>query len=142
MVNPVVAGEPRHVYPAIAIGSSGSQVNVSYYTQHADGSVDLDLSTGLGTATRVTSQSFDLVPSNIPIPTKKLPFQTTNFDRVIVPCYDLGEYVGLFNNNGNVYAVWGDNRNQVTEPTNPHDPISGQTHAQPDVFFQQVTPRQ
>jgi hypothetical protein len=104
--------------------------------------VDLDLSSGLGKATRVTSQSFDLVPSNIPIPTHKLPFQTTNFDRIIVPCYDLGEYVGLFNNNGNVYAVWGDNRNQVTEPINPHDPISGQTHAQPDVFFQQVTPRE
>src|SRR5215472_5018139 len=118
-VNPTVAGEPRHVYPAIAIGSSGSQVDVSYYTQHADGSVDLDLSAGLGTATRVTSQSFDLVPSNIPIPTHKLPFQTTNFDRVIVPCYDLGEYVGLFNNNGKVYAVWGDNRNQVTEPDQP-----------------------
>ena len=137
-VNPIVAGEPRHVYPAIAIG--GSQVDVSYYTQHADGTVDLDLSTGLGTATRVTSQSFDLVPSNIPIPRPHLPFQTTNFDRVIVPCYDLGEYVGLFNNNGNVYAVWGDNRNQVTEPINPHNPISGQTHAQPDTFFQQVTP--
>ena len=141
-VNPIVAGEPRHVYPAIAIGSGGSEVDVSYYTQHADGTVDLDLSSGLGKATRVTSQSFDLVPSNIPIPTHKLPFQTTNFDRIIVPCYDLGEYVGLFNNNGNVYAVWGDNRNQVTEPTNPHDPISGQTHAQPDVFFQQVTPRE
>ena len=142
-VNPTVAGEPRHVYPAIAIvaiGSGGSQVDVSYYTQHADGSVDLDFSSGVGTATRVTSQSFDLVPSNIPIPRPHLPFLTTNFDRVIVPCYNLGEYVGLFNNNGNVYAVWGDNRNQVTEPTNPHNPISGQTHAQPDVFFQQVAP--
>jgi hypothetical protein len=137
-VNPIVAGEPRHVYPAIAIG--GSQVDVSYYTQHADGTVDLDLSTSLGKAIRVTSQSFDLVPSNIPIPTPKLPFQTTNFDRILVPCYDLGEYVGLFNNTGNVYAVWGDNRNQVTEPTNPHNPISGLTHAQPDVFFQQVAP--
>jgi hypothetical protein len=137
-VNPIVVGEPRHVYPAIAIG--GSQVDVSYYTQHADGTVDVDLSPSLGKATRVTSQSFDLVPSNIPIPTPKLPFQTTNFDRNIVPCYDLGEYVGLFNNAGNVYAVWGDNRNQVTEPSNPHNPLSGLTHAQPDVFFQQVAP--
>jgi hypothetical protein len=120
-------------------------VDVSYYTQHGDGTVDLDLvSTGrssnfaLGHAIRVTSQSFDLVPSNIPIPTGAQPFRTTNFDRTIVPCYDLGEYVGLFNNKGNVYAVWGDNRNQVTEPTDPLDPISGQTHAQPDDFFQRV----
>ncbi len=146
-VNPSIAGEPRHVYPAIAVESAGQQVDISYYTQHADGTVDLDLvSTGvssnfaMGNATRVTSQSFDLTPSNIPIPTATRPFRTTNFDRVIVPCYDLGEYVGLFNNNGNVYAVWGDNRNLVTEPINPLDPISGQTHAQADNFFQRVKP--
>jgi hypothetical protein len=144
-VNPTVAVEPRHVYPAITHESAGQQVDVSYYTQHADGTVDLDLvSTGrstnfaLGKATRITSQSFALVPSNIPIPTMTDPFLTTNFDNTIVPCYDLGEYVGLFNNKGNVYAVWGDNRNQVTEPTDPLDPISGQTHAQPDDFFQRV----
>jgi hypothetical protein len=146
-VNPIVTGEPRHVYPAIAIQSGGQQVDISYYTQHGDGTVDLDLvSTGrssnfaLGKATRITSQSFDLVPSNIPIPTHQHPFLTTNFDQIVVPCYDLGEYVGLFNNKGSVYAVWGDNRNQVTEPTDPLDPISGQTHAQPDNFFQQVKP--
>jgi len=39
-----------------------------------------------------------------------------------------------------VYAVWGDNRNPVTEPINPLDPISGQTHAQADNFFQRVKP--
>lgn len=146
-VNPTVTGEPRHVYPAIAIESAGQQVDVSYYTQHADGTVDLDLaSTGrsskftLGKATRVTSQSFNLVPSNVPIPTPTNPFRTTNFDRDIVPCYDLGEYVGLFNNKGNVYASWGDNRNQVTEPSDPLDPLSGQTHAQADNFFQKVKP--
>jgi hypothetical protein len=146
-VNPTVTGEPRHVYPAIAIERAGQQVDVSYYTQHADGTADLDLaSTGrsskftLGKAARVTSQSFDLVPSNVPIPTPTTPFRTTNFDRNIVPCYDLGEYVGLFNNKGNVYASWGDNRNQVTEPSDPLDPLSGQTHAQADNFFQKVKP--
>jgi hypothetical protein len=149
-VNPSVEGEPRHVFPAIALESAGQQVDISYYTQHADGTVDLDLvSTGrssnfaLGKATRVTSRSFDLTPSNIPTPTAEDPFLTVNFDQnVVPPCYDLGEYVGLFNNDGNVYAVWGDNRNQVTEPTDPLDPISGQTHAQPDAFFQKVkTPK-
>lgn len=146
-VNPSVFGEPRHVYPAITVESAGQQVDVSYYTQHADGTVDVDLvSTGvssnfaLGKATRVTSQSFNLTPSNIPIPTTAQPFRTTNFDRNVVACYDLGEYIGLFNNNGSVYATWGDNRNPVTEPMNPLDPISGQTHAQPDNFFQQIKP--
>jgi len=148
-VNPSVEGQPRHIFPAIALESAGQQVDVSYYTQHANGTVDLDLvSTGqstnfvLGKAIRVTSSSFDLAPSNIPVPTPDDPFQTLNFQWDLESCYDLGEYVGLFNNNGSVYAVWGDNSNQVTEPTDPLDPISGQTHAQPDVFFQKVkTPK-
>ena len=138
-VNPSVAGEPRHVYPAIAADEDGKNVGISYYTQHADGTVDLDLVVGkLKNSIRITSQSFDLVPSNIPIPIATLPFRTTNFDRNVVPCYDLGEYVGLFNNGEFLYAAWGDNRNLVTEPTNPLDPISGQTHAQPDTFFQRI----
>jgi len=37
-----------------------------------------------------------------------------------------------------VYAGWGDTRNQITEPVNTLDPISGQTHPQEDVFFQKV----
>lgn len=143
-VNPSVAGEPRHVYPAIAMTGGGEGVAINYYTQHADGTVDLDLvSTGKEDASnsiRVTNQSFNLVPSNIPIPTATQPFRTTNFDRNIVPCYDLGEYVGLFNNSGSLFAVWGGNPNLVTEPTNPLDPLSGQTHAQPDDFFQIVKP--
>jgi hypothetical protein len=146
-VNPSVAGEPRHVYPAITAEGFGKQVDVSYYTQHADGRVDLDLvgtgedsDSALGNSLRITNQSFNLTPSNIPIPTLTQPFRTQNFDRNIVPCYDLGEYVGLFNNNGSIFAVWGGNPNLVTEPTNPLDPISGQTHAQADDFFQIVKP--
>jgi hypothetical protein len=34
--------------------------------------------------------------------------------------------------------LWGDARNSVTEPVNPLDPISGLTHSQQDVFFQEV----
>lgn len=102
--------------------------------QH-DGGVELS------DATRVTSESFDLTPSNIPIPTTARQFATTNFDRNIVPCYDLGEYIGLFNNHGNVYATWGDNRNLVSQPINALDPISGQTHPHADTFFQQVSPK-
>lgn len=146
-VNPSAANDVRHVYPAIALADDGNEVDVSYYTQHADGSVDLDLASlarqgqsFAGNAIRVTSQSFDLAPTNIPIPTATRPFRTTNFDRNIVACYNLGEYVGLFNNHGNVYATWGDNRNPVTEPINSLDPLSGQTHAQADNFFQRVKP--
>lgn len=145
-VNPRVAGEPRHVYPAIALESGGEKVDVSYYTQHLNGSVDLDLVSAsqdderleVSDPIRVTSHSFNLTPTNIPIPTAAQPFRTTNFDRNIVACYNLGEYVGLFNNHGTVYAVWGDNRNLVTEPTNALDPISGVTHGQADTFFQKV----
>lgn len=146
-VNPSSPNDLRHIYPAIALEAAGNKVDISYYTQHTDGTVDLDLvksgqggNFALGHATRVTSQSFDLAPTNIPIPTAARPFGTTNFDRNIVACYNLGEYVGLFNNNGSVYAVWGDNRNPVTEPINALDPISGQTHAQADTFFQNVKP--
>lgn len=147
-VNPSVGGEPRHVYPAIAIGDGGESADVTFYTQHTDGSVDVDLvsvrqddgKVELSYATRITDQSFDLVPSNIPIPTAALPFRTTNFDRNIVACYDLGEYIGLFNNDGKVYATWGDNRNLVTQPVNALDPISGQTHPHADTFFQSIRP--
>jgi hypothetical protein len=146
-INPSAANDVRHVYPAIALEAAGNKVDISYYTQHSDGTVDLDLvKTGqgskfaLGSATRITGQSFDLAPSNIPIPTGAQPFRTTNFDRNIVACYNLGEYVGLFNNHGSVYAVWGDNRNPVTEPINSLDPLSGQTHSQADTFFQKVKP--
>ena len=55
-----------------------------------------------------------------------------------MPCYCLGEYLSVRTTNGTVYAAWGDGRNVVTEPVNALDPLSGQTHAQEDVFFQIV----
>lgn len=147
-VNPNVANDIRHVHPAIALGEGGEQVDISYYTQHANGSVDLDLVTArsddgrikVSDPIRVSSQSFNLPPTNIPIPTAAQPFRTTNYDRNIRACYALGEYNGLFNNHGKLYAVWGDDRNQVTEPANPLNPISGLTHPKEDTFFQKVRP--
>jgi hypothetical protein len=146
-VNPTRSNDHRHIYPATALQSAGQKINFTYYTQHLDRTVDLDFVSAdrsnnfmLGNATRVTSQAFNLTPSNIPVPTMENPYHTVNFDLGIAPCYDLGEYVGLFNNNGSIYASWGDNRNQVTEPIDPLDPISGQTHAQPDTFFQRLAP--
>ena len=40
--------------------------------------------------------------------------------------------------NGTAHVLWGDTRNNVTEPVNALDPLSGQTHPQTDVFFQVV----
>jgi hypothetical protein len=86
---------------------------------------------------RVTSTSFDLPPSNIPL-TGAPTFTATNFDRQIAVCYALGEYQSVATANGSVYAAWGDMRNLITEPVNSLDPISGQVHSQEDVFFQKV----
>ena len=147
-VNPNVANDIRHVHPAIALEEGDEQVDISYYTQHAGGSVDLDLVTArsddekleLSDPIRITSQSFNLPPTNIPVPTATMKFRTQNYDRNIVPCYALGEYNGLFNNHGKLYAVWGDDRNRVTEPVNMLDPLSGIMHPQEDTFFQKVRP--
>jgi hypothetical protein len=145
-VNPDVANDFRHIHPAIALEEDEQQVSISYYTQHTGGSVDLDLvnaeldgkKVNVSDLIRITSQSFNLPPTNIPIPTAALPFRTQNYDRNIVSCYALGEYNGLFNNQGKLYAVWGDGRNRVTEPVNALDPLSGLTHPQEDTFFQKV----
>jgi hypothetical protein len=86
---------------------------------------------------RVSSTSFNLSPSNIPL-SDAPNFSATNFDRQIAVCYALGEYQSVTTSDGSAFASWGDTRNLITEPVNALDPISGQTHPQPDVFFQQV----
>lgn len=143
-VNLAVASDVHHVLPSLAIDADPNDVHVSYYTQHANGTVDLDVANShdrgntfpSGRSVRVTSTSFTLPPSNIPIPAPGLPFRTTNYDRLIVPCYALGEYQGITYANGTVYLGWGDARNTITQPTHPLDPISGQTHSEMDVLFQ------
>jgi len=52
-----------------------------------------------------------------------------------VPCYALGEYLSARAANGQVYVEFGDTRNNITEPVDPLDPLSGQTHTQADSFF-------
>lgn len=59
-----------------------------------------------------------------------------------MPGYALGEYMSARAANGNVYLLWGDCRNSVTEPFNPFVPfLSNLTHSQEDVFFQIVKRR-
>jgi len=140
--NPDVATDFHHVLPSLAIDNDPNDVHVSYYTQHTDGSVDLDMANSHdrgnsfpnNRAVRVTSTSFALAPTNIKLTTNT----STNYDRTIVPCYCLGEYQSAKSANGSVKVLWGDGRNTVTEPVNALDPLSGQTHAQEDVFFQSV----
>lgn len=144
VVNP--PGDPQHVHPSLTLDSDPQSVHISYYTQHADESIDLDMANSLDRgnsfpadrAVRVSSTSFNLPPTNVPIPSASNPFATTNFDRVVAQCYALGEYQSALASNGRVYVLWGDTRNTVMQPVSSLDPISGKTHPQADVFFQIV----
>jgi hypothetical protein len=145
IVNPLLS-DKHHVLPSLAIDDNPNSVHITYYTQHNDNSVDLDMANShdggntfpVDRTLRVSSQSFNLPPTNIPIPSKTNPFAATNYDRQIAVCYALGEYQSVTTANGTVYAAWGDTRNQITEPVNALDPISGKTHSEEDVFFQKV----
>lgn len=143
-VNPSV-GDIAHVLPSLAIDSDPNDVHITYYTQHSNGTVDLDmanshdggLSFPASRNVRVTSTSMNLPPTNIPL-TNAPTFTATSYDRQYPVCYALGEYQSVTTANGTVYAGWGDTRNPITQPTNILDPISGQTHPEEDVFFQKV----
>ena len=143
-VNP--SGDPHHVHPSLTIDDDPQSVHIAFYTQHADGTIDVDManshdrgnSFAANRTVRITPSSMVLPPTNIPIPTASNPFRTTNYDRNIVPCYALGEYLSARAANGQVYVEFGDTRNNITEPVDPLDPLSGQTHTQEDSFFQIV----
>ncbi len=146
IVNPLLAaGDIHHVLPSLAIDDDPNDVHITYYTQHSDRSIDLDMANSHdGGASfppdrtvRVTSTSFDLPPTNVPL-SNSPNFVATNYDREIAVCYALGEYQSVTTSNGTVYAAWGDMRNTIMQPVNILDPISGQTHSMEDVFFQKV----
>ena len=143
-VNPTGSGDKHHVLPSLAIDESGTSVHVSYYVQHSNDTLDLDLANShdggdsfpIDRTLRVTSTSMNLPPTNVPLSNAPV-FAATNYDRQIAVCYALGDH-SLTTANGSVYVGWGDTRNQITQPVNALDPISGQTHPQEDVFFQKV----
>ena len=147
-VNPHIPTDPHHVLPSLALGGDDDDavLHVTYYTQHSDGTVDLDMSNsdngGLSFSAedtvRVTTVRSTLPPTNIPVPTATNPFATTNYDRQIATCYALGEYQSVTSASEQTYAAWGDMRNSIKEPVNPLDPISGLKHSQEDVFFQRL----
>lgn len=146
-VVPATDAEPQHVHPAISADENGERIYVAYYTQQDDEQLRVDLVAGAVTATgirfektasRVSSVAFDLTPSNIPYPIAGNPFLTTNYDRPLRPCYNLGEYMGITLTEEGLLAAWGDNRNPWTSPAD--SPAAG-THAQADVFFERVSLR-
>ncbi len=131
--------DPQHVHPAISVDSRGKKVAVGYYVQQDDEQLRVDLAIGEAEAEgvrfenrRALSAAFDMTPNNIPLPTASDPFLTTNYDRTIAPCYNIGEYMGTTFITDSVLAAWGDDRNSWTSPQG--SPASG-THSQPDVFF-------
>ena len=143
-VNPTVVADLHHVLPSLDIDKDSNDVHVAYYTQHGDETVDVDMANShdLGQsfpddrAVRVTSTNFVLPPTVVRLTAAPTP--TTNYDRLIVSGYSLGEYLSVKSANGGVYVLWGDARKNVTEPVNALSPLSGKTHSQQDVMFQKV----
>jgi hypothetical protein len=143
-VNPSNVLDVHHVHPSLAIANSPNSVHIAWLAQHSDESVDVDMANSqdsgatfpINRTVRVTSTNFVLPPTVIRLTAAPVP--TTNYDRLINSAYSLGEYISVTAENGSVYALWGDARNSVTEPVNPLNPISGLTHTQQDVFFQEV----
>jgi hypothetical protein len=93
---PARASRRLHPQPgSLPIGAVG------YYTQLANGQLRVDAATavmdgtGSGASLRTLSvtrlsPAFDLIPNNIPLPAFGPNF-TTNYDRTIRPCYNIGE---------------------------------------------------
>ncbi len=142
-VNPTVANDAQHVLPSLSIDTGGNDVHVGYYTQHADGTIDVDLADShdrgdsfpANRTVRLTGAPMNLPPTNITLTANT----STNYDRTIAACYALGEYMSVRSENGHTHVLWGDTHNTVTEPVNALDPVSGQTHSQEDVVYQKVT---
>ncbi|MBW8865896.1 MAG: exo-alpha-sialidase [Acidobacteria bacterium] len=129
--------DPQHVHPAIDLSADAKRLTVSYYVQQLNAQLRTDVAVLKldGRRARIdhtgplSSTAFDLTPSNVRTPTG-----TTNFDRLIAPCYDIGEYQTLAHSRGEderVFAAWGDNRKTWLSPAG--SPAAG-LHAQADVF--------
>lgn len=86
----------------------------------------------------MSSQSTTLAPTNVRLPPGTNPANTTNYDRTVRACFNLGEYLQVVSENVAQHVLWGDSRNSVTHPVNAADPLSGVTHGQQDVFYQKV----
>jgi hypothetical protein len=135
------AADPQHVHPAIALGAGGAKAFIGYYVQQADTKLRTDVATvnigaqelQLARTARLSRKAFDLTPSNIPHPIASDPHLTTNYDRSVRACYNIGEYMAIVpgDEGESAFAAWGDNRNPWIGPADSAQPGS---HAQADVF--------
>jgi hypothetical protein len=143
-VAPSTAADPQHVHPAVSTGRGGETFQIAYYVQQANGKLRIDAATGevngksveIDNRGHVSSTAFDLPPSNNPlliVTNPPTPFRTTNYDRTIVSCYAIGEYLAITGAGDKANVAWGDMRNSWTSPAG--SPAAG-THSQPDVFLQ------
>jgi hypothetical protein len=136
-IAPSTAADPQHVHPALSMSDDGSSGHVGFYVQQANEQLRVDAASlrfggngvRLAGIAPLGTKSFDLTPSNV----TRTPTATTNYDRTVVSCYDIGEYMSVKgDSDGNTLGAWGDNRNTWTSPAD--SPAAG-THQQPDVFF-------
>jgi hypothetical protein len=145
----------HHVLPSITMHPSGRKAFVGYYVQQSPSNTqmgklrtdltEVELSGGkdqqwvLGGTTGLSTTSFDLAPTNIPVNIAG-PHQNLNYDRAVVPCYSIGEYMSVMRYKNGVIGAWGDDRNpwvSATEPP-PSDSLDTSIHPQADVFFRFV----
>jgi hypothetical protein len=140
VIAPATDAQPQHVHPTITVGE---EVSIGYYTQLANGQLrvhatrlELDDGRNLELGDReltALSPAFDLSPSNNPLPFP--PQMTSNYDRSMPACYDIGGYMSAARSGEATLFAWGDNRNSWTSP--PSSPAAG-THTQPDVFARRL----
>lgn len=134
--------EPQHVHPAISVNENGNKIAVGYYSQLANGQLQVNATTANVAReqhnfklerSQVThlGPANDLIPSNNLLAVTAFGPLTTNYDRTIRPCYNIGEYMTSTRAGGQTLFASGDNRNSWTSP--PESPAAG-THSQPDVF--------
>jgi hypothetical protein len=143
IVSASTPNDPQHVHPTLSLGQNGNTIYVAYYVQQSDTKLRTDVATlhidgnhvGQLSTQPLSTTSFDLTPSNIPFP-KATSITTTHYDRTIVPCYDIGEYMSILSTDLGPLAAWGDNRRSWTSPAT--SPAAG-THAQSDVFFRNIS---
>ncbi|MCQ4163945.1 sialidase family protein [Tahibacter harae] len=146
--------DARQVMPAIALGrnrparnafvaAQPQEVHISYYAQLPDGSIvrrlaqsnDRGESFPLRNIRQLSDAPSTLAPSNTPLADAANPYRTTHYNRLKGACTSLGDYAGISVDAGTVHSVWGDSREQLTQPVDPLDPISGQVHARESVFY-------
>src|SRR5207245_2816112 len=93
-VNPTVATDVQHVLPSLALDTDPNDVHVTYYTQHSDGTVDVDMANShdrgstfpADRTVRVTGTNFALAPTNVRLAAPSgFSYPTTNYDRTIRP---------------------------------------------------------